>query len=162
MTAKVLARDALATILHDLRKQGRRITLVNGVFDLLHVGHVRALQEAARLGDVLVVALNDDASTRRLKGPSRPVQTAADRAEILAAFGCVDYVTTFGEESAAATLEALQPAVHAKGADYRPEDIPALERDVARRLGIELALVGGPKLGSSRELRERLGAAEPE
>ncbi len=156
---KILARDELAGQLRRAREAGRSVVLCNGVFDLLHVGHVRALRAAAAIGDLLVVALNDDDSTRRHKGPGRPLQPAAERAEILASLACVDFVTLFPEDTVAETLWKLQPRIHAKGEDYRPDRIPEDERRAARELGIELALVGGAKAGSSSELAARLAAA---
>ena len=155
---KVLAREALATLRGSDRSRALRLVLCNGVFDLLHVGHVRVLQAARARGDALVVALNDDASARHLKGPGRPLHRAAERAEVLAALACVDWVTTFPEPTVAETLRVLRPAVHAKGEDYRLEDIPEEERSVARELGIEIVFVGGPKERSSTELWSRLSA----
>lgn len=156
---KILPRDELAAVLAEARAGGARVVLCNGVFDLLHVGHVRVLRAARGEGDLLVVALNDDASTRRLKGVGRPLQPAAERAEILSALACVDYVTWFAEDTVAATLRALRPAVHAKGGDYDPERIPDDERRTAAELGIRLALVGGAKVRSSSRLAELLAAA---
>lgn len=101
-----------------LRAAGHRVVLTNGHFDLLHVGHLRLLQGARDLGDVLVVAVNDDASTRLRKGPTRPIVPAAERAELLAGFGCVDYVTLFGDPTAEAVVALLRPDVYVKGGDY--------------------------------------------
>jgi D-glycero-beta-D-manno-heptose 1-phosphate adenylyltransferase len=101
-----------------MQADGRRLVFTNGCFDLLHVGHVRYLQTARALGDALVVGLNDDASVRRLKGEGRPVTSEADRAEILTALSCVDYVVVFGEDTATELVEDLQPAVYVKGGDY--------------------------------------------
>lgn len=148
---KILAREALAA-----RLAGLRVVLCNGVFDLLHVGHVRALSAARALGDCLVVAINDDASAARLKGPGRPLVPAAERAEVLAALSCVDFVTIYAEDTAAATLRALRPAVHAKGRDYDPARLPADERTAAADLGVLLALVGDDKHHSSSALASRL------
>lgn len=153
---KLLERAELAARLREERAAGRRVVLCNGVFDLLHVGHVRVLQAARALGDLLVVALNDDCSAARAKGPGRPLQSAAERAEIVAALGCVDFVTLFPEDTAAATLRALRPQVHAKGEDYEPARIPPEEGAAARECGIALALVGGPKAASSSALARRL------
>ena len=116
--AKVMRRGALARWVAARRDAGARIVLTNGVFDLLHAGHVRYLQQARTLGDVLVVAVNSDASTRRLKGPHRPLVPEAERAEVLAALACVDAVTIFGEATATALVTALQPDIYAKGGDY--------------------------------------------
>lgn len=114
----VVAREQLGEILALQRAQRARIVFTNGVFDLLHLGHLRYLEQARRLGDALVVGINSDESTRQLKGPGRPLAPAEERAELLAALTCVDYVTIFGERTAEATLSLLQPAIYAKGADY--------------------------------------------
>jgi len=158
-TRKVLPRDALAPLLAAARRDGERVVLCNGVFDLLHVGHVRVLQAARDCGDRLVVALNDDASARANKGADRPWVAAADRAEVVAALACVDFVTFFPERDVAATLRLLAPAVHAKGGDYDPARIPAAARQAAAELGIELVLVGGPKRDSSSALAARVRAS---
>ena len=105
-------------------KPGRSIVLTNGCFDLLHPGHVTYLARARALGDCLVVALNSDRSVRALKGPGRPLNAVEDRALVLSALFAVDYVTFFDEDTPVQTIEAIQPAVHCKGGDYRPEDLP--------------------------------------
>jgi rfaE bifunctional protein nucleotidyltransferase chain/domain len=131
--------------------------LANGHFDLLHVGHLRYLRAAAAEGDVLVVAINDDASVARLKGPGRPIVPAAERAELLAALGPVDYVTVFSGDSPAPLLEELRPDVHAKGTDYgSPERVP--EHEVVRRYGGETRLVGDPKDHATSDLIARVKA----
>jgi rfaE bifunctional protein nucleotidyltransferase chain/domain len=103
---------------------GRRVVFTNGCFDLLHVGHLRTLQWARNQGDLLVLGLNSDASVRRLKGPTRPITGEQDRAELLAGFACVDFVVLFEEADPIRLLEQIRPAVHVKGGDYRPEDLP--------------------------------------
>ena len=115
------------------RAQGETIVTTNGVFDVLHVGHVRYLQEARRLGDRLIVGINSDASTSRLKGPLRPFVCQEERAEMLAALACVDYVTVFDESTPEALLSALQPDVHAKGGDYNVDDM--VETPIVRAYG---------------------------
>lgn len=122
-----------------LHARGQRLVLTNGVFDLLHVGHLRYLRRAAALGDVLWVALNGDESVRRLKGPARPLVPWAERAELLAALEPVSCVLRFDEETAHETLRRLRPDVYAKGGDYRPETLP--EYDLARSLGAEVVLL---------------------
>lgn len=149
----VADRADLAALLAGERAAGRSIVLANGCFDLLHAGHVRYLQGAAAEGDVLVVALNTDESVRRNKGPGRPVQPEADRVEVIAAIGCVDYVTTFGEPTADAILRALRPDVHAKGTDWTADAVP--EVATVREIGARVAIVGDPKTRSSTELMER-------
>lgn len=151
---KILARSDLAHRLDEHRKTGKKIVLANGCFDVLHAGHVRYLEAARREGDLLVVAINSDSSTRGLKGPGRPVLTASDRAELVAALGAVDYVVIFDEPDVRALLRELRPNVHAKGTDYTVESVP--ERDEANRLGIRIAIAGDPKSHSTRGLIERI------
>jgi rfaE bifunctional protein nucleotidyltransferase chain/domain len=152
---KVLEERDLVRTLQSHRRAGRRIVLTNGAFDVLHPGHVRALEEAATHGGVLVVAVNDDDSVRGHKGPDRPIVTARDRAEVVAALACVDYVVVFPDATVDRLLEALRPDVHAKGRDYTPETIP--ERETARRLGVETAIVGDAKTRSSTQILSRAG-----
>ena len=144
-------------MLEPLRRSGRTIALANGLFDLLHVGHLRYLQGAKEEADLLVVAVNSDASARALKGRSRPVVPQDERAEILAGFECVDFVTVFEETTVEATLRRLRPEVHCKGTDYTTATVP--EREVARALGIRVAIVGDPKTHASRDLIERVRSA---
>lgn len=115
---EVVDLEALAAIVAERQASGERGVLTNGCFDLLHLGHVRYLQHARTLGDFLVVALNSDASTRRLKGPRRPLVPQAERAVLLAALACVDYVTIFDEPTAERTVTALSPSLYVKGGDY--------------------------------------------
>jgi D-beta-D-heptose 7-phosphate kinase/D-beta-D-heptose 1-phosphate adenosyltransferase len=115
---KILARPELAALCQQQRAAGHTIVFTNGCFDLLHLGHVRYLQAARSLGDLLIVGLNSDASARRLKGPTRPLVPEQERAEVLAALACVDYVTIFAEDTAAALVEALRPHLYVKGGDY--------------------------------------------
>ena len=139
---------------HQLGKAPReRLVLANGCFDLLHVGHVRYLRAARALGETLVVALNGDASVRALKGEGRPRVPAVERAELLVALRCVDYVVRFDELDVSRVLEVLRPAVHAKGTDYSVEGVP--EYALAQRLGIETVIVGDPKDHSSSALQAR-------
>lgn len=154
--ARVLAREALAIELARLRalSSSLRVVLANGCFDLLHVGHVRYLEDARSRGDLLVVALNTDESVRSLKGPARPTIPLVERAELVAALRCVDFVTVFPERDLEATLRALRPAVHAKGTDYTVQNVPEAALD--RELGIEIAICGDPKTRSSSALVERL------
>ncbi|HEX5502147.1 MAG TPA: adenylyltransferase/cytidyltransferase family protein [Thermomicrobiales bacterium] len=115
---RVVSNEALLGLRAGWRCAGRLVVFTNGIFDLLHVGHLRYLREARALGDLLVVGLNDDASAARLKGPGRPLVPAAERAELLAALDAVDYVTLFHEDTPAALLAALEPDVYVKGGDY--------------------------------------------
>ncbi len=146
--------DELAQRLRGLRDGGKRVVFTNGCFDLLHVGHIRCLIDAAKRGDFLVVALNSDASIRKLKGPDRPVQPEAERAEILAALTGVSYVTIFHEETCGPLLRKLRPQLVAKGTDYSLEMLP--ERDVLTEIGAELILVGDPKDHSTVDLLARI------
>lgn len=152
--SKILARAELARRLNQHRNNGQKIVLANGCFDILHAGHVRYLEGARREGDVLVVGVNSDSSMRGLKGAGRPVLTAADRAELVAALQAVDYVLIFEEPDVRSLLRELRPDVHAKGTDYTVDTVP--ERDEAARLGIRVAIVGDPKQHSTRGLIERI------
>ena len=115
---KILHRDELAAIVRHRQQAGERAVFTNGCFDLLHLGHVRYLQEARSLGDFLILGLNSDESTHQLKGPRRPLVPEMERAEILAALICIDYVTIFSEPTANALVGLLQPAIYVKGGDY--------------------------------------------
>jgi D-glycero-beta-D-manno-heptose 1-phosphate adenylyltransferase len=150
----VISREALAAAVAADRAAGRTIAFANGCFDLLHVGHVRYVQAASHEADRLVVALNDDASVRTLKGEGRPILRAAERAELVAALRGVDYVTIFHEPTVAPLLLALQPDVHCKGTDYTVETVP--ERDTVASYGGRIAIVGDPKGHSTRDLLARL------
>ena len=149
---RVWEREALAAHL-GARRVGKMV-LANGCFDVLHVGHIRYLQDAKKQADVLVVGVNGDDSVRELKGEGRPVMPADERAEIIAAIDGVDYVTIFNERSPARLLGALQPDVHCKGTDYTADSVP--ERDVVQAYGGRIAIVGDPKEHSTSELLEKL------
>jgi len=154
---EVLTLPALGQRVRTLKSQGKRIAFANGHFDLLHVGHLRYLRAARAEGDVLVVALNDDDSVARLKGPGRPVVPAAERAELLAALEPVDFVVVFHGDSPALLLAELQPDVHCKGTDYgSPERVP--EYEVVRAYGGRTALVGDPKDHATSDLISRIKA----
>ena len=140
------------------RAAGRTLAFANGCFDLLHVGHVRYLQSAAAEGDRLIVAVNDDASVAALKGEGRPVQSAADRAELVAALRGVDYVVVFGDQTVERLLRLLKPEVHCKGTDYTLDSVP--ERAVVLAYGGRTAIVGDPKQHNTRELLARIRATE--
>jgi rfaE bifunctional protein nucleotidyltransferase chain/domain len=150
----ILSEKALELALARERERGRTIAFANGCFDVLHVGHVRYLQDAKKEADVLVVGVNGDDSVRELKGEGRPVMPAAERAEIIAAIDGVDYVTIFDEPSPARLLGALKPDVHCKGTDYTADSVP--ERDVVRAYGGRVAIVGDPKEHSTSELLKRM------
>jgi rfaE bifunctional protein nucleotidyltransferase chain/domain len=141
----------------DASRGRRTVVLANGVFDLFHVGHIRYLRAARAEGDFLVVAINGDEETRRLKGAGRPFLPALERAEILAALECVDRIVIFEEPTVAGVLRALRPDVHAKGTDYAVDTVP--EREVTREIGARTAIVGDPKDHSSTDLLRRILAA---
>lgn len=151
---KVLSREALAAAVASERRAGRTVAFANGCFDLLHVGHVRYLEAAAEEADVLVVAVNDDASVRALKGAGRPILAAEDRAELVAALGVVDYAVVFPEPTVGPLLELLRPDVHCKGTDYTVESVP--ERAIVQAYGGRTAIVGDPKDHSTRDLLARI------
>ena len=120
---KIVTRARLASISRRMARQGRRLVFTNGCFDLIHPGHVRLLRRARAMGDALAVALNSDASVRRLKGPGRPILAARERAEVLSAFECVDYVVVFPEATPAAIVRAVRPRILVKGGDWSPDRI---------------------------------------
>jgi rfaE bifunctional protein nucleotidyltransferase chain/domain len=151
---KILSREGLHDVLEEHRRAGRTVVFANGVFDLLHVGHVRYLQAARKEADLLIVGVNSDASTRSLKGAGRPILTERARASLVAALAAVNYVVIFDELDVNALLREFQPDVHAKGTDYTRETVP--ERDLAALLGIRIAIVGDSKNHSTRELIARL------
>jgi rfaE bifunctional protein nucleotidyltransferase chain/domain len=133
-----------------LRAQGKRIVLANGCFDLLHVGHIRYLDEARKRGDVLFVGINSDAAVRRLKGAGRPLMPADERAEMIGALRAVDHVVVFEDDTADRLVTSLRPHVHAKGTDYTPASVP--EAATARSIGAEVAITGDPKSHATRDL----------
>ena len=149
----VINRDQLVNRVEQDRAAGRTIAFANGCFDLLHVGHVRYLQAAAREADRLIVAVNDDVMAGR-KGPGRPIMPAADRAELVAALRGVDYVIVFPEPTVTPLLLLLRPDVHCKGTDYTVETVP--ERETVLGYGGRIAIVGDPKDHSTRDLVARL------
>ena len=124
-----------------LADEGQRVVFTNGCFDLLHVGHVRYLQAARALGEALIVAVNGDASVRALKGPTRPINTEHDRAEVLAALGCVDYVLIFDTERVTELVHAIRPQVYAKGGDYTVEQLNAEERWALGEVGADIHIL---------------------
>jgi len=156
--AEILTRADLASRVARDRARGLTLAFANGCFDILHVGHVRYLQAAAREGDRLIVAVNDDPSVRDLKGPQRPILTASERAELVAALRGVDYVIVFDEPTVTPLLELLQPDVHCKGTDYTTESVP--ERDTVLAYGGRIAIVGDPKDHSTRDLLSRIREAD--
>lgn len=155
--SKIVSREHLRDLLAERKRAGAEIVFANGCFDTLHVGHVRYLEGARREGDVLVVAVNSDASVCGLKGPGRPILPESARAELVAALCAVDYVVIFSEPNVESLLEFLRPDVHAKGTDYTTATVP--ERAIAARLGIRVAIVGDPKNHSTREFLDSVRKA---
>jgi rfaE bifunctional protein nucleotidyltransferase chain/domain len=158
--SKFLPRERLAPKLRALKRAGHSIVFANGCFDLLHVGHLRYLQGAKKAGGkkgLLVVALNTDASVRKLKGNSRPLMSLKERAELISALSCVDFVTSFGEPKAEATLRILRPDIQAKGTDYTKDSVP--EAALMRSLGGRIAITGDPKDHSTTALIKKVRKA---
>src|SRR5205085_10372671 len=154
---KILSLDQLRAESRRLRVEGKRVVATNGCFDILHVGHVRYLAAARKLGDVLVVGLNGDDSVRQLKGANRPVNRERDRAEVLAALESVDYVTIFPEKRATNFLRAAQPAVYAKGGDYTADTLDPEERAVLDDFGTRIEIIPFEKGYSTSELLTKIG-----
>jgi len=150
----ILDRDALVARISTEKASGSRIVLANGCFDILHAGHVRYLEGARALGDMLVVGINSDEQVARLKGAGRPVLPERERAELVASLGAVDLVTIFAEPTVTELLLAIKPDVHAKGTDYTEETVP--ERDVVRSYGGRVAIVGDPKDHSTSEILKKV------
>jgi D-glycero-beta-D-manno-heptose 1-phosphate adenylyltransferase len=136
---KALDREALAKAVDEAKQQGKSVVFTNGCFDILHVGHVRYLQDARSLGDMLVVGVNSDESVRKLKGPERPVVSELERVEILSALECVDYVSVFPEDTPIEIILAIKPSIHVKGGDYKAEDLP--EASAVKSVGGRVEIV---------------------
>jgi D-glycero-beta-D-manno-heptose 1-phosphate adenylyltransferase len=157
---KIVTLDSLEARLARAPGEREGLVLANGIFDLLHVGHVRYLAAARAAGGSLLVAVNSDASARRLKGPGRPLHPLAERLELLAALECVDFVLPFEGDTVEPILRRIRPAIHAKGTDYTVESVP--ERGVAKELGVRTMIVGDPKGHASSELIGRIRRSEPD
>jgi len=145
----------LKKIIKEKKRKGKCVVLVNGCFDLIHVGHIRYLKEARRKGDILVLALNSDTSIRKLKGEGRPILNEKERVEILSSFSFIDYITVFKEKNVKKVLLALRPDIHAKGSDYTEETVP--EKETVKSYGGEIAITGGPKVKSTSQLIKQIG-----
>ena len=152
--SKVKKLAVLAAITRKLKKSKRKIVMANGCFDLLHSGHVKYLESARLKGDLLIVAMNSDASVRRLKGPGRPLLKVRERVALISAFSCVDYVTIFNGSTVKQVLRTIQPDIHAKGGDYTVETVP--ERDVVLSYGGRVVIAGGRKIQSTRDLIKQI------
>jgi rfaE bifunctional protein nucleotidyltransferase chain/domain len=152
-TSLILERDKLVVRVTAEKAKGRSVVLANGCFDVLHAGHIRYLEGARALGDILVVGVNSDNQVTRLKGRGRPILPEGDRAEIIASLEAVDLVTIFDEPTVTELLLAIRPHIHAKGTDYTEETVP--EREVVRSFGGQVRIVGDPKNHSTSELINR-------
>jgi len=137
--SKIKTNNELKNISEKLRNDNKIVITTNGIFDILHIGHIRYLQEAKKLGDILIVAINSDSSTKIIKGPERPLNNENDRAEALAALECVDYVTVFNEEDPIKILEGIKPNIHVKGGDYDMSQI--IEKDVVEKNNGKVILI---------------------
>jgi D-glycero-beta-D-manno-heptose 1-phosphate adenylyltransferase len=151
---KILTRDELKRQVQTWRTNGEKITLANGCFDLLHIGHIRYLHSAKQLGGRLVVGINSDESVRALKGEGRPLMPATERAEILAALSDVDVVVIFSEPDVRALVREIRPDIHTKGTDYTAQSVP--ERDTVIECGGRVEIVGDPKDHSATEIIRKL------
>ena len=151
---KIKKISELKTIVESLKKQNKKIVTTNGVFDILHIGHIRYLKEAKKLGGTLIVAINSDSSTKKIKGPKRPLNNENDRAEALASLGCVDYVTIFNEKDPVKTLEKIKPDIHVKGSDYKISQI--IEKNVVEKNHGKIALIPEVKGYSTTDLIKRI------
>jgi D-glycero-beta-D-manno-heptose 1-phosphate adenylyltransferase len=149
-----LERNRLVARMAIERSKGKKIVLANGCFDLFHVGHIRYLQAAKELGDLLIVGINSDEQVRKLKGLNRPFMPENERAEIIDALACVDYVTVFSEPTVTELIRAVRPDFHAKGTDYTTETIP--EKDIVAEYGGQVKIVGDPKNHSSTDLLKKI------
>jgi rfaE bifunctional protein nucleotidyltransferase chain/domain len=153
---EIIDIDTLTKRSRELRATGKKLVATNGCFDLLHVGHVRYLQAARALGDALVVGLNGDESVRQLKGSGRPINKERDRAEVLAALECVDFVTVFPELRATKFIQAAAPAIYAKGGDYSSETLNAEERAMLEKIGAKIDIIPFEKGYSTSGLLEKM------
>jgi rfaE bifunctional protein nucleotidyltransferase chain/domain len=154
VNAPVLSEDELRAALERDRAEGKKIAFANGCFDVLHVGHIRYLQDASKIADVLVVGVNGDDSVRELKGEGRPVMPANERAELIAAIRGVSYVTIFDEKSPARLLRELRPDFQAKGTDYSADSVP--EAEIVKSYGGRVVITGDPKDHSTTAVLEKM------
>jgi len=157
--SKIKALPELLKIVARYRTAGKTVVFANGCFDLIHIGHIRYLEAARALGDLLVLGLNGDESVRLLKGPGRPAMNQDERAEVLAAMECVDYVILFDDLTAERLLRELEPEIHAKGTDYSEDSVP--ERNIVLAYGGSVRIAGDPKDHSSRDLLKQIAECRP-
>jgi len=154
MAGKYKSRIQLSRIVRNLKREGYRVGLINGVFDLIHAGHIDIIEKAKRLCDYLIVAINSDSSTRRLKGRGRPILNERERIRIVSALSDVDFVTVFNEDTAKETLAIIRPDFHIKGVEYRGKTLP--EEEIDTRYKIKLILLGTKKLNSTSDIIKRI------
>jgi rfaE bifunctional protein nucleotidyltransferase chain/domain len=155
---KIKKLEELAEIIGQEKNNGKKVVLANGVFDLLHVGHIRYLKEAKSLGDILIVAVNDDRSARLIKGEGRPIIPEEERMEVLAAISYIDYLVKFSQPTVEQVISTLKPDIQAKGTDYTTESVP--ERETVRSYGGEIAITGDPKNHSTSAVLEKMKIKE--
>lgn len=151
---KIKTINELKKLVETLKRQNKKIVTTNGVFDILHIGHIRYLQQAKKLGDVLIVAVNSDSSVKKIKDPRRPLNNENDRAEALAALECVDYVAIFSEENPIKILEIIKPNVHVKGGDYKIEKV--IEKEIVEKNNGKIVLIPEVKGYSTTDLIKRI------
>ncbi len=151
---KIESLDNLKNIVQELKKKNKSIVTTNGIFDILHIGHIRYLKQAKKLGDVLIIALNSDSSTKKIKGPKRPLNNEKDRAEALASLECVDYVAVFNENGPIKILEKVKPDVHVKGSDYKIDQI--IEKYTVEKNNGKIILIPEIKGYSTTDLIKRI------
>ncbi len=155
---KIKSLEELSEIIGQEKNNGKKVVLANGVFDLLHVGHIRYLKEAKSLGDILIVAVNDDHSARLIKGEGRPIIPEEERIEVLSAISYIDYLVKFSQPTVEQVISTLKPDIQAKGTDYTTETVP--EREAVRSYGGEIAITGDPKLHSTSAILGKMKAKE--
>ena len=153
---KMISIKVLESLCQKLRKQGKKIVSTNGVFDILHLGHITYLQKARELGDVLIVGLNSDSSVRMIKGPKRPLNDELARASCLAALECVDYVVIFSDSNPIALLEKIKPNIHVKGGDYEGKEGKIVEKGIVEKNGGKIVLIDMVKGYSTTSLIEKI------
>jgi rfaE bifunctional protein nucleotidyltransferase chain/domain len=151
---KIRARDELQKIVEALKREGKKIVFTNGCFDILHIGHTRCLEEAKRLGDILVVGLNSDRSVRSIKEPSRPINPEAERAEVLSALASVDYVVIFDQPNPLELIASLKPDILVKGGDWTPET--TIGREVVEKAGGKVVIIPTVQCVSTSEIIHRI------
>ena len=150
----LIEREKLKSLIDDIHSKGKTVVMTNGCFDILHVGHVRYLEKTKSFADYLIVLLNSDKSVRSIKGPARPINNELDRAEILSALRCVDYVVLFDEDSPRNILDEMKPDVYTKGADYTMDTLP--EADIMKKNNIRVEFIEFVKGKSTTKIIEKI------